>query len=150
MLESIWSILKYSTLANRGIISRTNSLSQILWSAIHFNLESSAHHATSWNVTVSAVSNTVLQTLSPSVHSEINTLHDGAPDLACITEIWWEHAAGPLAAPLSPAGHLMQAWQQGRRGSRQGVCVSFDPTDNHHRNDTPFELCILHMNFALR
>lgn len=48
-----------------------------------------------------------------SLHSEINTLHDRALDLACSTKTLLDDAAGPLLAQLSPAGYLIQAesWQ---------------------------------------
>lgn len=42
--------------------------------------------------------------LSLSVHNSINTQHERALDLACITKILLEYAAGPLSAQLSPAG----------------------------------------------
>lgn len=38
------------------------------------------------------------------VHCEINMLCERALDLACITEILLDYAAGPLLAQLSPAG----------------------------------------------
>ena len=51
--------------------------------------------------------------LSLSAHNEINTLQDRALNLACITKISLDYAAGPLLARFSPAGHLIQQelWQ---------------------------------------
>lgn len=57
------------------------------------------------------------RSLSLRVRNEINALRDRALDLACITKISLDYAAGPLLTQFSPAGHLIQqeSWQ-GHRG----------------------------------
>lgn len=53
------------------------------------------------------------------MHNEINALRDRALDLASITKISLDYAAGPLLAQFSPAGHLIQ--QESWQGQRGGV-----------------------------
>lgn len=79
------------------------------------------------------------------MHNEINALRDRALDLASVTKISLDYAAGPLLAQFSPAGHLIQqeSWQ-GQRVVGGGGCVSstqhalFKLADNHLLNESPF------------
>lgn len=73
------------------------------------------------------------------MHNEINALRDRALDLACITKISLDYAAGPLLAQFSPAGHLIQESWQGHRGDVSSTQHAlFKLADNHLLNDTPF------------
>lgn len=104
--------MKHYAFTSISIISRL-SFTAAFRHTIHFNLDVSARHPMAWTSIGSPANNPVLAEPHLSLHSEINTLHDRALDLACITKNLLDDAAGPLLAQLSPAGHLIQqeSWQ---------------------------------------
>lgn len=76
--------------------------------------------------------------LSLSVHNDINTQHERALDLACITKIVLGYAAGPLSAQLSPAGTQSKQRHDKVRGGSLVLCVSSELTDDHLLCEHPF------------